>query len=284
MRAAAITFVYNESFNLPIWIRYFGGQFGEKNLFVVDLGTTDGSTDGLGEVNKIALPRDEFDEYAKTNFINYLQKGLLNYYDTVIYTDADELVVPDPARYADLRTYLNERQFDYASCVGLNVIHILTQEEPLDLAKPILSQRRFARFLSATCKPSVARVPMNWATGFHCSDKPPKIDPDLYLFHTKWMDFNLSLQRHKISREATYSKRTVEQGLGAHSRYGIDRFVREGFLDPVNVLTQKGTAPFDFTAEIAQIEAGSSAGSNIYFIPMNISKLVEIPERFRTAF
>ena len=36
MKNAAVTFVYNESFNLPIWIRYFGGQFGTKNLFVVD--------------------------------------------------------------------------------------------------------------------------------------------------------------------------------------------------------------------------------------------------------
>ena len=30
VRAAAITFVYNESFNLPIWIRYFGSQFGHE--------------------------------------------------------------------------------------------------------------------------------------------------------------------------------------------------------------------------------------------------------------
>src|ERR1039458_3230137 len=85
MKNAAVTFVYNESFNLPIWIRYFGNQFGNENLFVVDLGTNDGSTDDLGDVNRITLPRDEFDEYAKTNFINFLQQGLLNYYDIVIY-------------------------------------------------------------------------------------------------------------------------------------------------------------------------------------------------------
>jgi hypothetical protein len=284
MRTAAITFVYNESFNLPIWLRYFGGLFGAKNLFVVDLGTTDGSTDNLGEVNKIALPRTEFDEYAKTNFINNLQKGLLDYYDSVIYTDADELVVPDPAKYPDLTNYLEEKTFDYASCVGLNIIHIMTKEDPLDPSQPLLPQRRFARFLSATCKPALSRVPMNWAPGFHCSDKPPHIDPDLYLFHTKWIDFNLSMTRQKVSREAAYSKRTVDQGMGAHSRYDNERFVREGFFDPINELAQKGLSPFDFSAEIGLINAQTAAASGIHFIPMNITKMVEIPERFKHAF
>jgi len=284
VKNAAVTFVYNESFNLPIWVRYFGGQFGTKNLFVVDLGTNDGSTDDLGDVNKIAVPREEFDEYAKTNFINCLQQGLLNYYDTVIYTDADELVVPDPALFPDLRTYLDQKEFDYASCVGLNIIHMINLEEPLELGKPILPQRRFAKFLSATCKPCVSRVAMNWAPGFHCSDKPPQIDPALFMFHTKWMDYNLAMQRQKVSREATYSKRTVDQGMGAHSRYDHDRFVREGFFDPINEMAQRGVAAFDFAAEIEAINAGAALASGVHFIPMNISKIVEIPERFKAVF
>ena len=30
MNAAAITFVFNEGVNLPIWRRYYGSNFGEK--------------------------------------------------------------------------------------------------------------------------------------------------------------------------------------------------------------------------------------------------------------
>ena len=284
MKNAAVTFVYNESFNLPIWIRYFGSQFGNANLFVVDLGTNDGSTDDLRDVNRIVLPRDEFDEYARTNFINFLQQGLLNYYDTVIYTDADELVVPDPALFPDLRTYLEQTTFDYTACVGLNIVHMLNREQPLDVRKPILHQRRFARFLSASCKPCVSRVPMNWSPGFHGSDKPPKIDPALYSFHTKWMDYSLAMQRQKVSREAVYSKRTIEQGMRAHSRYDYDRFVREGFFDPINEMMKGGVAEFEFSAEIGAINAGVTAFSGVHFIPMNISKIVEIPERFKAAF
>ncbi len=284
MKTAVVTFVYNEFFNLPIWIKYFGQNFGEKNLFVVDLGTNDGSTNNLGEVNKIPLPRESFDEYQKTGFINSLCQGLLLYYDTVIYTDADELVVPDPSIYPTLRHYVEQRDFNYASCIGLNMLHIISQEDPLDLTQPILAQRRYALFVSAQCKPLVTRVPLTWSPGFHCADRPPQIDPNLYVFHNKMIDYTLSMQRHRISRTASYSERTVHAGMGAHSRYGIERFVRECFFDPVNMLNQSGAQPFEFSKEIEYINAGVSESNGIHQIPMNLQKLVEIPENFKAAY
>jgi len=284
MNVAAITFVYNESVNLPIWIGYFGKLFGRRNLFVIDLGTTDGSTDNLGEVNLLRVPRKEFDEYQKTGIINSLQQGLLNYFDTVIYTDCDELVVPDLSVYADLNDYLARKEFECVSCVGLNVQHMISIEDPLDLSKPILAQRRFARFLSSTCKPAVTRVPLTWANGLHHCDRRPRIDPELFMIHTKWMDYSLAMIRQKISREARYSERTVTAQLGAHSRYDSERFVREGFFDPVNVMHRDGLAPFDFTAEIAAIEERTVEHDGTYLIPMDIVKYVELPDYLRTAF
>jgi hypothetical protein len=284
VKTAVVTFVYNEFFNLPIWIRHYGANFGDRNLFVVDLGTNDGSTDNLGEVNRIPLPRESFDEFQKTGFINALCKGLLLYYDTVIYTDGDEIIVPDLSIYPSLKDYVEQRDFDYTSCVGLNVLHIISQEDPLDLSKPILPQRRYALFHSAQCKPLITRVPMNWTPGFHCGDKPPQIDPNLYVFHTKMMDYTLSMARHKVSREASYSQRTVEAGMGAHSRYSNERFVRECFFDPLNTLAQRGPEPFDFSEEIAKINAGVSESGGVHFIPMNIMKLVEIPEHLKGGF
>jgi hypothetical protein len=284
VRAAAITFAYNESFNLQNWIRYFGSQIGTKNLFVVDHGTNDGSTDDLGDVNRIALPHNEFDDNAKTNFVNGLQHGLLNFYDTVIYTDADELVVPDPALYPNLTTYLEQRTFDYVSCVGLNIIHMLSVEEPLELAEPILQQRRFAKFASAGCKPAVTRVPMTWAPGFHSSNKPPQIDPALFMFHMKWVDYNITMQRHRLRRESTYTPESVEKGMGAHFRYDYERSVREGFFSPINEMKQRGIAQFDFSVEIETINAAAAVSAGLYTVPMKIGKIVEIPERFRSLF
>ncbi len=47
VRIAAITFCRDEGRMLPLWVRYYGGQLGLENLYVVDDNSEDGSTDDL---------------------------------------------------------------------------------------------------------------------------------------------------------------------------------------------------------------------------------------------
>ena len=122
------------------------------------------------------------------------------------------------------------------------------------------------------------------ANGLHHCDRRPRIDPELFMIYTKWMDYSLAMICQKTSREARYSERTVAAQLGAHSRYDNERFVREGFFDPVNVMQRDGLAPFDFTAEIAAIEERTIEHDGTYLIPMDIVKYVELPDYLRTAF
>jgi hypothetical protein len=284
MSVAVVTFTCNESVNLPIWLRYYSANFGAKNLFVVDHGSTDGSTDNLGDVNRIVLPRIEFDELKKTGFITSFHRSLLNHFDTVIYNDCDEIVVPDLNQYESLADYLDKRDFDYVTCLGLNVLHILDRELPLDLGQPILQQRSYARFFSSTCKTVISRVPITWMAGIHSCDKPPKFDPELFLFHNKTMDYSLALRRHCELREIEWSFNCVEQHLGDHFRYDVPRFVRESFLDPMNTVMSKEVADFDFSAEIDEILSETHEEAGIFKIPMNVWKVVEIPDRLKTAF
>ena len=284
MSVAVFTFTYNEAINLPIWIRYFGCLFGEENLFVADRSSNDGSTAILGLVNKVNLPHGPFDEHAKTGFVNLFHRALLHHYDTVIYTDADELIVPDLNRHANLAEYINNTEFDYVTCVGLNVQHMINQEAPLDPLAPVLAQRRFARFSSSCCKSLISRVPINWQPGIHSCDKPPKIDPSLYMFHLKFMDYSVAMNRQRINQDTVWSSRGIEQKHGAHHRYDFDRFVRKSFLDPINILKNKGLDPFDFTQQIAEINSRVRTEKDAFHIPMNIYSLVELPERLRNAF
>ena len=55
--------------------------------------------------------------------------------------------------------------------------------------------------------------------------------------------------------------------------------MREGFFDPINEMAQRGVAKFDFSAEIDAIKEGAALGSGVHYIPMSISKIVEIPEQ-----
>ena len=209
---------------------------------------------------------------------------MLEYYDAVIYTDCDEIIVPDPARYTSLRQYIETKDFEYVTCVGLNLHHVLTQEPPLDFGRPILSQRKFAVFRVPTCKTAISRVLMEWLPGFHVCTRPPRIDPELFLFHTRFMNYATSIERHLFYLQIEWSEQSLAANFGAHARYTLDRFVRESFLDPINAVATGRVSPFDFASEIAQIYESATERDGFYGSPLTLVKMVEVPERFSLAF
>jgi len=85
MATAVITFVYNEAINLPVWRRYYGRIFGERNLFVIDHSSSDHSTDDLGEINKLWLRREALEERKRAVFVSSFARALLEYFKTVIH-------------------------------------------------------------------------------------------------------------------------------------------------------------------------------------------------------
>jgi hypothetical protein len=284
MKIAALTFVYNEHVNLPIWRRYYGQQLGEKNLFIIDRESDDGSTTNLGEANRIVVPRDPFDDVKKVTCMSSFQSGLLAYYDAVICGDCDEIVVPDPSKYSGLVDYVARMERLYATCVGIDVLHIITEEPPLDTTRPILAQRRFGRFRSVGCKTLLSRVPILWAPGLHSSNKPPKIDQDLVNFHLKVMDYQTATLRQKINQDTEWSAESLAKNLGAHHRYDLGRFVRQAFLETATAIAQQKVGPFEFEADIAEYMSHIEERGGIYYTPNNMARLVEIPSSFSEVF
>lgn len=286
MATAVVTFVYNEAEMLPIWLRYYAGIFGERNLFIIDHSSSDGSTDDLGKINKLLFPREELDEHKRCVFMASFVKGLLEYFDTVIYTDCDELLVPDLGAYADLKGYIEKNDFDYIGGVGLNLTQITSLEPPLDLTQPILRQRRFARFGSGVCKPLITRIPLIWGTGFHGCNQPIRIDPSLFMLHLKAMDYGMALRKQKQTREMKWSASSIAAGHGAHARYDDEQLVRELFLDPNNLVTSPhhGVGPFEFSQEIEKIKTEAVCCEGIFVSPFFNGNVVELPERLRAAF
>ncbi len=277
---AAIVFTYNENINLPLWLKHYGSQFGEEHLYIADRGSNDGSIDNIGKANLIRLPRNEFDEFEKTEFINSMHAALLNFYDAVIYTDCDEFLVPDPDKYSDLRHYIAEMPGDFVRAVGVDVLHVLNKEFPIDLTRPILSQRRFGKFGSASCKALISKVPLRWLPGFHsCNQKVP-VDPELTMFHLKFMDYNIAMQRQLINIDTVWSERSLKQNFGQHHRWDIHTFVHNGFFVPTDVANRNAYGAFEFSAEIAAFESRSELANGYWYIPMDIHKFVTIPDRF----
>lgn len=235
MRIAAITMVFNERQFLPIWLNHYGPQLGYENLFVIDDGTSDGSTNDDRIVNPVYKKRAPFDEDARALVVSYFHESLLRFYDVVIYTDVDELIAIDPATRLSLSEYLANKDFQYKALVGMNVLHRASKEEDIDLQIPLFQQRSFIQFDPEYCKPLISRIPMRWRPGFHAASFPDfdrNLDPNLYLFHLRAMDINFARQRIATLNSVQFSMYSVIKRHGAQFQLPEKEYIARYFTAP----------------------------------------------------
>lgn len=193
---------------LPRWLGYYGEQCGFGNLLVLDDSSDDGSTDDLPCPRLRVPPGPWKAPWAPTRLalVNGVSRGLLACYDTVIFTDADEFLVPDPARYDGLVDYLaSNREQEVIAPLALNVLHKPDLEPALRSDQPLLRQRRCVKFIPGLCKPLVKRVAANWSGAFHAINARYEIDRRLLMLHLKYCDIETltkrSEDRHAVHQE-----------------------------------------------------------------------------------
>lgn len=284
MKIAALTYAYNEAVNLPIWVNYYGRNFGAEHLYVLDHGSDDASTSNLGAVSVIHLPRSAFDDVRKSATVSAFHTLLLQHYDCIVATDCDEIIVADPDKYESLDQYIRKTSPVVTAGIGLQIHQLLDQEGPIDLKKPILSQRRVGYFGVPSSKPLISSVPTRWAAGGHACSVRARIDPELFIFHTKFMDFYVASDRHALNSGIAWSKSQEASGHGVHHRYSRRRFVHEGFMVPMDVFNNGRVQPFQFEKEIAAMEAGVQESDGLLVFGHADAKFVQIPERFAESF
>jgi hypothetical protein len=187
---AAITMARDEGSMLPRWVAHYTREVGAKNVYVIDDNSVDGSTDALGcTVIRIPPITKKAFEPARMGMVSGLGQALLEAYDAVLFADADEFIVADPAKHKSLRHFVAARPGRNAvGVVALNVVHRVGIEAAIDPAKPILGQRRVAKFIPLMCKPALKWVAAPWAMASHGIQTPYDVDPELWMFHMKFAD------------------------------------------------------------------------------------------------
>lgn len=232
MRVAALTMVYNEPVWARVWVRHYARQVGAAHCLVLDHGSDDGSTEGLG-VAVERMGRTALDEDARAVVVSDCVRELLRRYDAVVHTDADELLVADPGRYADLRAFAAEADM-VTTAVGLDLQHLMDEEPALDAGLPIGGQRSFVRFSGAMCKPALVRRPVRWTPGFHDCDAPRAIGA-AYLFHLRYADLGAGLARLARTRGQAFARADTN----LHQRVPDADF--EGMMRAVAALPRRET-------------------------------------------
>jgi hypothetical protein len=146
------------------------------------------------------------------------QHELIEHYDTVLITDVDEIVAPDPDN-GSFGDYLDDFDKKFINCTGWEILHQKDEEPPYDPTLPILAQRHYWFPNFAYSKPVLAREPMDWHLGFHARmDGEAEFDPDLYMIHLHRMDFGLCLARHRLRRQMAWSDRDLAKGRAYQNR------------------------------------------------------------------
>ncbi len=281
-RIAAVTMVYNEPEFLPLWLRHYGRLVGPAHCHVIDHGSDDGSTTLLGGANRLRLPRSPQDDARRARFVSRFCAGLLEWYDWVLYSDVDELLIPDPRLYPDLAALCARVQADVVSAVGFN-LHHLPGEPALDLSRPLGGQRRWVRFTGAMCKPLLIRRAVNWAPGFHGADAAVAFAP-LYLIHLRWFDRDLGLKRLAKTRVMPWA----DDEAAPWQRAPDEAF--EALLSVFATMPREDVVDFSLGAPpiaeaLAALQATGVVGRAPYpfDLDFNIDALWPLPPRLRRA-
>ncbi len=280
-KVAAITMSYNETAYLPLWSRHYARQVGADHCYVVDHGSTEPLILPPG-MNVIRIPRSPHDDLKRALFVSSLVEGLLEYYDWVIHTDVDELVLADPDHYKDLPSFCDRVRTDTVTAIGLDIQQVPALEPPLNLQRRLGEQRNWVRFTSAMCKPVLTRKPLIWSPGFHCADAPLSFDA-LYLFHLHWADETIGMNRLEKTRTMPWRS----HAFGAHQRVADTQWTRT--FEGMAAFERRDNISFDATktplAPWLQRTKDSTAGreTDRYAIDLHVNagELWAIPPGFR---
>ncbi len=282
-KVAAVTMVYNESEYLPIWLSHYGRQVGLENCFVVDHGSDDGSTDFVGPSSRIKIPRSPYEPHKQSSFNSKFCNSLLEWYDWVIYSDVDEIVMADPLVAPNLREYCSLVIPRVVTAIGLNVIHRVDQEPSLDMNRPIARQRPYVFSGASMCKPLLTSQEIAWSPGSHSSDAPMAFD-NLYLFHLRWYDFGSCMRRLRKTRSMAWARTDA----GRHQRLDDDAMQRQ-FAAFARMPTIEGVEFSPNSPPINEflnkvVESHEARKNELYKLDLGIwgQRLWRMPERFMT--
>jgi hypothetical protein len=177
----------------------------------------------------ICIPFESYNNRLRIEAARDLQKRLLDSYEYVLYADADEILVPDPKKYGDIKDYIAKTDRDYVYCQGYEIMQ-LEDEAPIDLDRPILRQRRFWYCEDKKSKPLLARVPLAWRPGFHdAANTVRRVDQDFWCLHLHRMDYGTAWAKHREISRWKWSEENLKNGASYQFRITDEKSFKEYF-------------------------------------------------------
>lgn len=229
---AAFTIVQNESDWLPVWLRYYSGHFDPRDLFVLDHDSAPAHAAALSAARAagatvVPIHREtSFDHRWLRGMVERFQRFLLGSYAVVVFAEADEFLVADPALHsgglAGLCESMAREGKPHLRATGFNVVQ--APDEPSydwQRSGPMLVHRARWRADPWYDKTLVTRVPLRYGLGFHGirNARHSAPEPGLYLAHLHRFDREQCLRKHREQAARPWNPADLASGAGFQNRF-----------------------------------------------------------------
>ena len=224
-KCAVFTLAHREEYFLPLWYKYYSKYFDDTDMYILNhkRKEQDEHNDGTNNLScniKTLINNSLHENNWMLKTLKNKQKELLELYEYVICTDADELIIPDPDKYngiVDYIDYMKENKIDAICCYCYEVIQRL-EEEPEDIKWNeliLINQRKYWINMSTYNKPLIASRPLNWSQGRHIERGISlDIDNDLILAHLHKIDYETLKKSLECNHKENICQTKANQYVG----------------------------------------------------------------------
>ena len=288
---AAMTMVGGDHFFLKRWVDYYGAQLGRENLIILSHGGDPEHKRIAEGATIIDLPYDPtrncFNQ-RRWQMLSRLTTGFTAFYNWVLVSDVDEIVCVDPAVSDNLVEYLSrfddKTRPEVITPFAIEMVHNPSLEpEPISEARNILNMRRIFRLNANYAKPCITGGRIDIVPGGHFANHPKlHLDPHLYLFHLRFIDYAMTEARLAKRRE----QRTVQSGaLAQTDRAATGWDTAWATYSSLSKETPRAET-IDFPAFRQEMVDGWRQKKVVYWAPGGARPkgVYRLPERFSTLF
>lgn len=271
-KICAVTMVRNDEFFLRRWVKYYGEELGKENLYIFLDGKDQPVPEWCAGAHVTACDKIQGQvveaEKERLRFLSEQAAALLESYDMVIGTDADEFIIADPSLGMTLREFLSSvPPHTSLSGLGVDVGQNTDTEKEIDPSATFLSQRKYGLLSTRYTKPSIITRPVTWGSGFHrIKGHNFHIVPGLFLFHFGYFDLKRIEARFK-------DKDRQAAGWGRH----LAKRART-----INIVSRKKAHDWEKWTKAARIMQSLVRPPYAWNKPamLNMDIVVRIPDKF----
>jgi hypothetical protein len=236
-KCALLTITRDEKIFLPIWLNYYSKFFDQKNIYILDNQTIDGSTDNLKcnidiIKNDICFDHKWMAEQVKLKICELLYDKK---YEYILFAETDELFVANPEKYSGLDEFIvssNEIMYR-ASSISITQ---LKEEPDLDVNNKILNQRKWQFNEPGYTKTLLTKIFIDWPLGYHTiPGEQPNINEDLTLFHLHRMDFKIAKEKALNNSRKNWNKPDYDNLWGKQNRICDENEFNDYFYNIQNI-------------------------------------------------